>query len=250
MLELAHKDSVAFSAQAATLAAYRAPTLLQSFFECRDTMMRRLAVSLARRQEVGVRSALTACLCRSTAFGMPQLRDRRSPCHPPPAGPAAGGLFGPALRLERAAADAGEPTTCRGQELIASAALPALQAPKSLCALLPRLSQAVHPAAAARLAEQPASSSSGSAAEQQTQQPQQQPVQGATESVVFSSIAKAAAEANKRPASGVPGVTKFLGFTGEGGWLGQLLQLLQHWRTLCMRARRQSLHAGGCTVDG
>jgi predicted lipid-binding transport protein (Tim44 family) len=121
--------------------------------------------------------------------------------------------------------------------LIASAALPALQAPKSLCALLPRLSQAVHPAAAARLAEQPASSSSsGSAAEQQTQQPQQQPVQGATESVVFSSIAKAAAEANKRPASGVPGVTKFLGFTGEGGWLGQLLQLLQHWRTLCVRA--------------
>ena len=60
MLELAHKDSVAFSAQAATLAAYRAPTLLQSFFECRDTMMRRLAVSLARRQEVGVLS-LPAC---------------------------------------------------------------------------------------------------------------------------------------------------------------------------------------------
>ena len=190
-------------------------------------MLRRLAVSLARSQEVG-------CPLSSHRLPVhehsdldavnPSITDRRAtprlqallqegfPGHPS----AWSGLQQTRVSLQRAS----------GAAMVASAARPALQGTRESCALPPRLPQAVHPAAAARLAEPPASSSNGGAAEQQqpVQQPvQQQPVQGATESVVFSSIARAAAEANKRPASGVPGVTKFLGFTGERGWGGVLL---------------------------
>ncbi|EFN57231.1 hypothetical protein CHLNCDRAFT_143716 [Chlorella variabilis] len=65
--------------------------------------------------------------------------------------------------------------------------------------------RALHPSAAAQLAEQPPSSS-GSA---------QHLPPGATESVVVGALsARAAKAAQQKPSTGVPAVTKFLGFSG------------------------------------
>ncbi|KAL4434086.1 hypothetical protein ABPG75_000527 [Micractinium tetrahymenae] len=82
--------------------------------------------------------------------------------------------------------------------------------------------RAVHPSAAARLAEAgkpPAEATSATSSTGAEGAPAAQPAaaaqqQGATESVVFGAIGRAAAEARAKGHSGVPAITKFLGFSG------------------------------------
>ncbi|PSC73137.1 conserved membrane [Micractinium conductrix] len=75
--------------------------------------------------------------------------------------------------------------------------------------------RAVHLSATAQLADagKPVGESAQSTAAQEAAA-QAAHQQGATESVVFGAIARAAAAANAKPASGVPGITRFLGFAG------------------------------------
>lgn len=92
------------------------------------------------------------------------------------------------------------------------------------CAVLRPCIQTLHSSAAAQLAEAgkppggaaaAASSSAESDAAEAAQQAAAAHQQGATESVLFGSVGRAAAEARSKGGSGVPAITKFLGFSGE-----------------------------------
>ncbi|KAI3434799.1 hypothetical protein D9Q98_002857 [Chlorella vulgaris] len=80
--------------------------------------------------------------------------------------------------------------------------------------------RALHSSAAALLAEPKVPSSSGSSPDAGSSSSSDgssdaiQTPQGATESVVFAALARASAAAQNKPAAGVPGVTKTLGFAG------------------------------------
>lgn len=91
------------------------------------------------------------------------------------------------------------------------------------CVLLLQCAQAVHVSAAAQLAEAgkppaaaaaAASSTAGGDGAAAVRPAATAAQQGASESVVFGAIGRAAAEARDRGGSGVPAITKFLGFSG------------------------------------